>query len=59
MGTDPVKVREHATFNIQHSGVRQRDPSVLHDTVVAMEMESGADVSEQVSCDESSKSRQS
>ena len=31
MGTGPVKVSVHTTFNIQ--GVWQRDPSVLHDSV--------------------------
>ena len=46
--------QEHTTFNTQ--GVKQRDPSVLHDTVEAVEGESGMDISERVSCDEVSKS---
>ena len=35
----------------------QRDPSVLHDSVDAVEGEAGADPSEQASCDESEKFR--
>ena len=37
--------------------MRQREPSVLQDTVEAAEGESAAEATERVSCDESSKSR--
>ena len=57
VGTGLVKVKGPATFNIQHSGVRQRDPSVLHNTIEAVEGKSGTDATERVSCEESSKSR--
>ena len=49
-----VKVRYIQTHNIQ--GVKQRDPSVLHDTVEAVEGESGADDAERDPCDDASKS---
>ena len=49
-----VKIRKHSTHNIQ--GVKQRDPCVLHDTVEAVEGESGADGTKRVSYDEALKS---
>ena len=55
MGTDLVMVSARITHNIQ--GVWQRDPSVLHDSVEAVEGEAGADSSERASCDESEKFR--
>ena len=55
MGVGPIKVSAHTTFNIQ--GVWQRDPSVLHDSMDAVEGEAGADPSERASCDESEKFR--
>ena len=51
MGTGPVKVSVHTTFHIQ--GVWQCDPSLLHDSVDAVEGEAGADPSKRASCDES------
>ena len=55
VGTGPVKVNAHTTHNIQ--GVWQRDPSVLHDSIEAMEGQACADPSERASCDESEKFR--
>ena len=57
MGTGLVKVSytQHTTYNVQ--GVAHRDPSVLHDTVGAVEGEAGAEVTERVSCDEAEQSR--
>ena len=55
MGIGLTKVSARSTHNIQ--GVWQRDPSVLHDSVEAVEGEAGADPSERVSCDESEKFR--
>ena len=46
VGTGLAKIRGHTKFNIQRSRVRRHDPSVLlHDTVEAVEGESGAEVS--------------
>ena len=55
VGTGLVKVSLHTTFNIH--GVRQRDPSVLHDSMEAVEGEAGTDLSERASCDEAEQFR--
>ena len=54
MGTGLVKFR-NTTYNIQ--GVKQSDPSILHDMVEAVEGDSSADVSERDSCDDVSNRR--
>ena len=54
VGTGAVKVSHIPTYNIQ--GVKQHDPSVLHDTVEAVEGESGAGDAERDPCDDASKS---
>ena len=53
VGSGLVKVSLHTTCNIQ--GVKQRDPSVLHDTVEGVEGEAGAESSERAPCDEDEK----
>ena len=50
-----MKVSYHTTYNIQ--GVKQHNPSMLHDTVEAVEGGSGVDEAEWVSCDEALKSK--
>ena len=55
VGSGLVKVSKHTTFNTQR--VKQRNPSVLHDTVEAVEGEAGAELSERAPCDEVKKLR--
>ena len=52
VATGMAKIKEHSTHNIQ--GVKERDPSVLHDTAEAAEGESSTDVSERDPCDDAS-----
>ena len=51
VGSGSVKTSKHTTYNTQ--GLKQRNPSVLHDTVEAVEGEAGAESSapERAPCD--------